>query len=90
MYLDVFMFGQAGRDAGQDVVVEVQLPQVGDIGQRAVLHRADLVAAQAQPAGTRRGGENKGQDGASVNGDRGVNIGVIFLPKLLFTRGKGV
>lgn len=33
MHLDVFVVGQARRNAGQGVVVEVQLSQVGDISQ---------------------------------------------------------
>ncbi len=51
MYLDVLVVGQARRNAGQCVVVEVQLSQVGDISQRAIFHRADLIEAQTQPAG---------------------------------------
>lgn len=50
MYLDVLVVGQAGRNAGQSVVVEVQLSQVGDISQCAVFHRADLIVAQTKPA----------------------------------------
>lgn len=51
MYLDVLVVGQARRNAGQSVVVEVQLSQVGDVSQCAVFHRADLIEAQTQPAG---------------------------------------
>lgn len=51
VYLDVLVVGQAGRNAGQSVVVEVQLSQVGDISQCFVFHRADLIVAQTKPAG---------------------------------------
>lgn len=50
MYLDVLVVGQAGRDTGQSVVVEVQLSQVGDVSQCAIFHRADLIEAQTKPA----------------------------------------
>ena len=45
------MVGQASGNAGQSVVVEVQLSQVGDVTQSAIFHRADLIVAQTQPAG---------------------------------------
>ena len=48
------MVGQAGRNAGQSVVVEVQLSQVGDISQCAIFHRADLIVAQTQPEGKKQ------------------------------------
>lgn len=50
VYLDVLVLGQARGNAGEGVVVEVQLAQVGDVGQRAVLNGADLVVAQTQSA----------------------------------------
>lgn len=53
MYLNVLVIGQARRNAGQSVVVEVQLSQVGDVSQRAIFHRADLIVAQTKPAGKR-------------------------------------
>lgn len=49
-YLDVLVLGQAWGNAGEGVVVEVQLAQVGDVRQRAVLNGADLVVAQTQSA----------------------------------------
>lgn len=51
MYLDVLVVSQAGRNANQSVVVEVQLPQVGNISQCAIFHRADVIVAQAKSAG---------------------------------------
>lgn len=54
MYLDILVVGQAGRNAGKSVVVEVQLSQVGDVSQCAIFHRADLIVAQTQPAGKKR------------------------------------
>lgn len=51
-HLDVLVVGQAGGNAGQSVVVEVQLAQVGHVSQCSILHGADLVVAQAQSAGT--------------------------------------
>lgn len=51
VYLDVLVVGQASGNAGQSVVVKVQLSQVGDITQSAIFHRADLIVAQTQPAG---------------------------------------
>lgn len=45
------MVGQAGGNAGQSVVVEVQLPQVGNVGHCAIFHRADVIVAQAKSAG---------------------------------------
>lgn len=51
MYLNVLVIGQARRNAGESVVVEVQLSQVGNISQRAIFHRADLIVAQTKPAG---------------------------------------
>lgn len=53
-YLDVLVLGQTRGDAGQDVVVEVQLSQVGDVRQCAVFHSADLIVAQTQSARTIR------------------------------------
>lgn len=51
--LDVFVVGQAGGHDGQGVVVEMELPQVGDVHQGAVLHQADLIMAQTQPVGNK-------------------------------------
>lgn len=48
-YLDVLVVGQAGRNIGQSVIVEVQLSQVGSITQCAIFHRADLIVAQTEP-----------------------------------------
>lgn len=48
MYLDVLVVRQARRNAGQSVVVKVQLSQVGDISQCAIFHRADLIVAQTK------------------------------------------
>lgn len=45
------MVGQARGNAGQSVVVQVQLPQVGDISHCAIFHRADVIVAQAKSAG---------------------------------------
>lgn len=56
MYLNVLVIGQARRNAGESVVVEVQLSQVGDVSQRAIFHRADLIVAQTEPAGKARHG----------------------------------
>lgn len=50
-YLDVLVVGQASRNTDQGVVVEVQLSHVGDVGQSAVFHGADLIVAQTQSAG---------------------------------------
>jgi len=47
-HLDVLMVGQARRNAGQSVIVEVQLSQVGGVSQCAIFHRADLIVAQTQ------------------------------------------
>lgn len=58
-YLDVLVLGQARGNAGEGVVVEVQLAQVGDVRQRAVLDGADLVVAQAQSAGNKISGRIK-------------------------------
>lgn len=66
MYLDVLVFRQARRNAGQSVVVQVQLSQVGNVGQRAVLHGADLIVAQTQPEENQRAwvvSNNKGFNG---------------------------
>lgn len=51
MYLDVLVVSQAGRNTSQSVVVEVQLPQVGNISHCAIFHRADVIVAQAKSAG---------------------------------------
>lgn len=73
-YLDVLMVGQAGRNAGQSVVVKVQFSQVGGVGQRAVFHRADLIVAQTQPSGrkTKQGNETceKHKSTISINSER--------------------
>lgn len=45
------MVGQAGRNADQSIVVEVQLPQMGNVGHSAIFHRADVIVAQAKSAG---------------------------------------
>lgn len=45
------MVGQARRNAGQSIVVEVQLPQVGNISHCAIFHRADVIVTQAKSAG---------------------------------------
>lgn len=72
------MVGQARRHAGQSVVVEVQLSQVGDVSQRAVLHRADLIEAQTQPAGKksasgmRRGGVKMCRQTRNTSGETSI------------------
>lgn len=48
------MIWQAGGNAGQGVVVQVQLTQVRDVGQGSVFHRANLVVAQTQPASVKQ------------------------------------
>lgn len=45
------MVGQARGNAGQSVVVQVQLPQVGNIRHCAIFHRADFIVTQAKSAG---------------------------------------
>lgn len=45
------MVREARRNAGQSVIVEVQLSQVGDVSHCAIFHKADLIVAQAKPAG---------------------------------------
>lgn len=42
------MFRQARGNAGQSVVVKVQLSQVGDIRHRTIFHSADLIVAQTE------------------------------------------
>lgn len=54
LYLDVFVIWQAGGNAGQGVVVQVQLTQVRDVGQGSIFHRANLVVAQTQPASVKQ------------------------------------
>lgn len=49
-YLYVLVLRQAGWDNGKGIVVQVQLTQVWDVGQRAIFNRADLVVAQAKSA----------------------------------------
>lgn len=49
-YLDVLVLRQARWDNGKGVVVQVQLAQVWDVGQRAIFNGANLVVAQAQSA----------------------------------------
>lgn len=44
------MVGQASRNSGESVVIEVQLSQVGDVSKSAIFHRDDLIVAQTQPA----------------------------------------
>lgn len=51
MYLDVLVVSQAGRNASQSIVVEVQLPQVGNISHCAIFHKADVIVTQAKSAG---------------------------------------
>lgn len=53
------MLGQARGNAAEGVVVEVQLAQVGDVRQRAVLNGADLVVAQTQSAENKISGRIK-------------------------------
>lgn len=48
-YLDVLVVSQARGNAGESIVVEVQLPQVGNISHCAIFHRADVIVAQAKP-----------------------------------------
>lgn len=49
-YLDVLVLRQAGWDNSKGIVVQVQLAQMWDVGQRAIFNGADLVVAQAQSA----------------------------------------
>lgn len=49
-HLEVAQGAEPRRDLFQTVVVQVDLADVGDVGQTAVLHKADLVEAQAQSA----------------------------------------
>lgn len=51
MYLDVLVLGQASGNTGQSVVVEVQLSQVGDVSQGAIIHNAYFIVTQTKPAG---------------------------------------
>lgn len=45
------MVSQTRGNAGQSIVVKVQLPQVGNIIHCAIFHRADVIVAQAKSAG---------------------------------------